>query len=207
LSNQQSDTELLQKQRLLNAAIEEGEQGLLAGIRVYLWKFKVCKDRAAMEAASKEVLQDTVKAALSSANNYDPDRPASAWLLGVAINQIRRLRRTQNYDRLHIVPVGEILHPASLARQSDSDSLSDDTVFDLIRNSNRHPFAQSGPSLEELLSGLTEDEKEVLKLAYIEGLRGKSLAARLGVSEGLAWARLSRARTRLRKLHSEPGEN
>jgi DNA-directed RNA polymerase specialized sigma24 family protein len=56
--------------------------------------------------------------------------------------------------------------------------------------------------MDELLSLVSDKDQEVLRLAAIDGLRGKSLANRLQISEGAAYTRLNRALTRLAQAYS-----
>lgn len=204
-SNSFSDMELVRKHQLLMAAIEKGEQELLAGIRLYVWKLGLVSLRTAVESQARGVLQDTVVAAIEDAANYDPERPANPWLLGIACNQIRHRRRSQAYERLHVVPVSEALRPTAEGGQTGGEDGPDDVIFASLRRGKQHPSSQPGPNTEELLSLVGEADAEVLRLAYIEGYRGKSLATRLGIGEGAAWSRLSRARKRFREAYKRSG--
>lgn len=52
--------------------------------------------------------------------------------------------------------------------------------------------------LGPMMSLIPEDDREALRLTDMEGLSGKDLAAKLGVSLGAAKSRVQRARTRLK---------
>ena len=86
-------------------------------------------------------------------------------------------------------------------QQLDSGMLTEDEMFDLLYQSAGQANSHHQPTLEELLSLVKPSDQEVLRLAFVDGLRGKSLAAALGISEGAAWSRLSRAIARLRKAY------
>ena len=58
-------------------------------------------------------------------------------------------------------------------------------------------------AVQNLLSLLTEGDRQVLELAFIDDLNGKDLAANLVVSEGAAYTKKSRAIARLRKAYTQ----
>ncbi len=187
---------------VLEDAIEQGWQDLLTGIRIYVRKFGLVSDAPTVDVLAREILQDTVVTALQRADNYDPERPARPWLLGISINHIRRRVRVRAAES-NVVLVDD----TKLSREhagKDSKGPTADEMFDLLLRSSRN-FRPGQLTLDELLSLVGETDREVLRLVFIEGLRGKSLAAELGVSEGAAWARTSRAIAKFRKayLHSE----
>ena len=61
--------------------------------------------------------------------------------------------------------------------------------------------------LEYLLSLVKESDRLVLQLAFINDLKGKDLAAALGISEGSAYTRKHRALTRLKKAYIQANPN
>jgi RNA polymerase sigma-70 factor (ECF subfamily) len=58
--------------------------------------------------------------------------------------------------------------------------------------------------LKEAMSGLPEGQREVVELAFVEGLGYGEIAVRLGVAEGTVKTRISRARLLLRQLMDGP---
>jgi RNA polymerase sigma-70 factor (ECF subfamily) len=54
--------------------------------------------------------------------------------------------------------------------------------------------------LLEALATLPEDQREALKLRYVDGLASKDIAARLGKSDGSIRVMLSRALSRLNQI-------
>jgi RNA polymerase sigma factor (sigma-70 family) len=199
-SNQVSNLpqETGRKRQILEEAIEQHWQRLLAGIRVYVYKFGLAQSRSSIDSLAREVLNDTVVTALEKASNYSPDRPAHAWLLRVAFNHIRhRLRAQSNRqaDRL----VTDTVRAQRVATSSDQKTLSEEDMLDLLYQLNNPPFRSDRLTVEEMLSLVTESDRKVLQLVFIEDLRGKALAAELGISEGAAYTRTSRAIANLRK--------
>jgi len=60
-----------------------------------------------------------------------------------------------------------------------------------------------GQAAEELLGLVSEPDRQVLRLAIVEGLSGRELAAQLGITEGAARVRLHRAKQQLRRTYSQ----
>jgi RNA polymerase sigma factor (sigma-70 family) len=189
-----------QNRELLGTVIEQEWQNLLPGIRIYVKRFDLADDFSSIDAMAREVLQDTVATALARNSNYDRQRLPLPWLLGIAINHIRHRCRARG----RVVAIHDVQLPGKNA-DNNSRSLSSDEMFDLLQYAN----TKSGTNritVDELLSLVDEDDQQVLRLAFIEGLRGKDLAARMGIGEGAAWARTSRSLSRLRRAYFESEE-
>ena len=188
---------------VLMMAIEQKWQQLLTGIRIYVSKFGLAADGSTIDAVARDILQDTVVTALAQSSNYDPQRPTLPWLLGVAINHIRHRRRALGVES-RVVPVADLRLCSS--GEGDSRSLSTDEILDLLTQWANAGYRPNQLTVNEILSLVNEDDRQILQLAFIEGLRGKALAARLGIGEGAAWARTSRAIARLREAYFETAE-
>lgn len=183
--------------------IEQEWQRLLTGIRIYVRKFGLAGDASTTDTVARDILQDTVVTALAQSSNYDPDRLALPWLLGVAINHIRHRRRALGVES-RVLPVADVRLTSS--GEGDSRSLSTDEIFDLLTQRATADRRPNQLTAVEILSLVNEADRQILQLAFIEGLRGKALAAQLGISEGAAWARTSRAITRLREAYFRTAE-
>lgn len=108
---------------------------------------------------------------------------ALPWLLGVATNLIRNLRRTQRRWRSAI----ERLPPARVADfEVDVDERLDDE--------------RRMQAVLRALGKLPRAERDVLALCIWEGLSYEEAALALDVPVGTVRSRLSRARARLREL-------
>ena len=189
------------KRRLLDHAVEQHWPDVLIGVRIYIRKFGLSRDRNSDEALARDVLQDAILLALENADKFDPARPARPWILGFALNCLRHARRSEAYERKHIIPVAEI--PEVRSAEAESGPLSEDEMFGLLYHSTQSSRPPDGPCLEDLLAPLTDGDRAVLRLHFVHDLRGKDLAAALGMNEGRAWARLSRAKARLRELYQK----
>ena len=190
------------KRELLHHAIEDCWQDLLVGIQVYIRKFGLSGSPGGDDALARDVLQDAILSALQRPDRYDPTRPARPWLLGFAINGLRHRRRSLSAERQRVIPVAETAE-VMVASRGGRVILSEDEMFSLLYPSTTHSRPPSSETLDEMLEPLPEADQVVLKLHFEQDLRGKDLAAALGVHEGQAWARLSRAKTRLREAYRQ----
>lgn len=185
----------------LRQAIADQWHDLLTAIRVQVWKFGLAADRPQVEAIAQEVLQNTIVTALQRASAYDPSRPALAWLRGIALNELRSLKRALHSEYHHTVPVADAPQAREAQRRANGQ-LTEDDMYDLLMEANRstEPYT---PTLDDLLSLVNEDDRRTLLLAFGEGLPREELAAVLGISLGAAWSRVSRAVSRLSQAYSE----
>ncbi len=146
-----------------------------------------------------EVMQEMVVEALSHASSFDSTRQPMAWLLGIALNIMRRRRSEEARRHRREVSLARLslLHPEL---ESESDLL--DSI---------HHSAESGPEqlLESdeqaraLLSLVPEKDQEILRLAILEDFDREALASRLGTTNGAARMRLHRALDHLRLAWKE----
>lgn len=192
-----------EQQQALIAAIERHWDELLVSARVLIYKLGVPGDPKVL---AQDALHDAVVTALRRAGTYDIMRPARPWLRGILFNAVRTLRRDAVNERKHIVPLADAAH-AVVRHQSQHDreetSLSEDELFSLLGATARGSEATRNEGFEDLLALVSEADREVLRLAYLEELRGAELGARLGIKEGAAYTRLSRALDRLRAAYQQ----
>jgi RNA polymerase sigma factor (sigma-70 family) len=113
---------------------------------------------------------------------------ALPWLLGVATNVLRNLRRSQ---RRHRAALERLPRERVADFAGDVDERLDD---ERQMRSALRAFQQ-----------LSRDDQDVLALCIWEELPYEQAALALGVPIGTVRSRLSRARARLRELSSNPG--
>jgi RNA polymerase sigma factor (sigma-70 family) len=113
---------------------------------------------------------------------------ALPWLLGVATNVIRNLRRSQRRHRAAL---------ERLPRERAADFAGD--VHARLDDEREMRAALRA------LRKLSRDDQDVLALCVWEELSYEQAALALGVPVGTVRSRLSRARARLRELTSNPG--
>src|SRR6185295_3392863 len=136
--------------------------------------------------------------ALETAGRLKPDIHPRPWLLGIAANLIKRqqAKRTKLEQR---EPLMRDLYAHT------QDSLSDEELFDQLPVLNDTSLAdvEVNEEISTLLSGLSQGEIHILRLAILYDMDGESLGTALGVTTNAARVRLHRALNRLRRLRQE----
>ncbi len=175
-----SDAELLEAARggdarALEQLLQRHEK------RVYRFGLRMCGS----EADAKDVLQETLLAALDGIHDFRGDSELSTWLYQVARTHCFRARRRR---------VGE---PAV------SESL-DSPEAAAIPSEMSGPEAASharemGALLQSAILALPDDYRETLILRDVEGLSAREAAEVVGIEERALKSRLHRARVQLRE--------
>ena len=189
------DTTMSSKQSLLRTALETHQKELITGIRVFLWKFGAVTQRNELEDKAEEILQETAIEALRCADNYDPARAVKPWLLGVALNRIRQMKRDCYRQSRVIVSIQEATQGIAANQHSPGLKRTEEELLDLLY----HDDPNRKQTLAEILSVVDRADREILTLHYVECLTGEELASALGTNVGAAYVRLSRAKNRLRQ--------
>jgi RNA polymerase sigma factor (sigma-70 family) len=190
-------------------------------LRSYVTKAGLASDEAIPEAA-QELLGEVVVEALKSASSFDPSsRPPRAWLLKIAANLVKRKQAERFYrkGREALVRDQNIGFQSSTPGDQYSESRSDGEFFDQIaaqimakgiRPSDKTEWARpffdpkileeiiGEENAEGLLAIVSAQDREVLRLAFIHGLDGKSVARKLKIKHGAARKRLHVALNNLR---------
>jgi RNA polymerase sigma-70 factor (ECF subfamily) len=113
--------------------------------------------------------------------SYDPVRgPVRSWLFGIAANILRGHWR----DEQELLELDARLAPGSRSFDTDADS--------------RVAAAALMPRIAGALAALNPEQREVLLLHAWADLSHEEIAAALGIANGTARSRLSRARAALR---------
>lgn len=131
--------------------------------------------------AADDLVQDCLERALSRLHRWQRGSDLRAWLFtimhNVYVNQVRRVAQGPQFVEL----------------------AEDDPPGPAVSG------VESGIVLAELqraLDWLAPDQREILLLVGLEGLRYHEVAAILGIPEGTVMSRLSRARRQLRQVLS-----
>ena len=131
----------------------------------------------------REVLGEAVKRALQAAEHFDPERSASAWLLGFSLRILQEQRRGGR----------------RAVAQSDLGNEAWKQVLEGLCTAGDTDAATVRLDIRLALSRLDAAQRRVLELRYFEGLDGEVLAAALGApTAGAARVRLARALQALR---------
>jgi RNA polymerase sigma factor (sigma-70 family) len=193
----------------LAKVIEENYTRLLGGIRALVWKMGISDNPSTVDMVAQEIFHETVVVALEKSDRYDPIKPAHSWLLGIAANKIKEYMRNTTYRESKTPSVvnahTSIQNKKRNMETSDlTQKLTEEEMLDfLLYHSSENPLWQGRIhlSFDELISLVNEVDRLVLNLAFNKNLRGKDLAATLGISEGAAYVRLSRAISRVREAY------
>jgi RNA polymerase sigma-70 factor (ECF subfamily) len=127
-------------------------------------------------AEASDIAQDTFILVHRGLEGYRGEGRLVAWLMKIALHvglkeQARRKRsRTVGMQALLQVPA-----------QADRNATSDER-------------------LGQAMAALSDDQRAVLSLFAVEGLRHAEIAEALGVPEGTVWSRLHHARKRLQEV-------
>jgi RNA polymerase sigma-70 factor (ECF subfamily) len=137
-------------------------------------------------ADAEEVLQEVFLQAWRSAARYDPSRGSpEAWLIMMArsraIDAVRAARRSPT--RLEAEPVADV--PASMPDLAGT--------------------VEARALVTAALADLTEAQREVLELAFYDGLSQAEIAARTGAPLGTVKTRTRMALDRLRRTFAMKG--
>jgi RNA polymerase sigma factor (sigma-70 family) len=142
-------------------------------------------------SAAEEVVSVTFLEAWRRRSRIDPGgEPLRPWLLGIAVNVSRNLARASRR------------HQAALSRLPPPPLIPDFSEELAGRLDDEARLREVG----EALGALRREEREVIALCVWSELDYATAARALGVPVGTVRSRLSRARSKLRKLLPAAGE-
>jgi len=182
--------------------IADNAPALLGMIRSYVVRMGLASGEE-VTAVALDVLQQVVLEALDHADRFDHAGQPMAWLLGIAVNIIKRNKA----ERLKRSQRELTISGLSLVQE---EQLSESDLFDqLAANSNAGPEQEieANEQAELLLSLVSPEDQHILMLAFVEGFEREALAQKLGISPGATRVRLHRALKRLRSAWSEQYPN
>lgn len=147
---------------------------------------------------AEDVFQNTFLQVFTKIGQYEPGRPARPWLYTIATHQaIDALRRAGRYQALSL-------------EQSREDGTGEDLnhLLDLVESRGPGPLDQAqGEERRQLVRAsverLPDFLKQVVLLAYYQGLKYKDIGDILGIPVGTVKSRLHAALVRLQEAWSE----
>jgi RNA polymerase sigma-70 factor, ECF subfamily len=143
--------------------------------------YGLCLRLLRSDAEATEVAQETFLRAYQHLERFDDARPFDLWILTIARNLcLDILRRRQKVQMEDVEP-----HALTLASH---EANSEEQAID----------RQQRRSLEDAMGTLSDDDREVLALYYVQKRTTKEIAVIMGVAPGTIMARLFRAREKLR---------
>ena len=172
-------------------AIAHGDATALAALYDRHAQLMLCLARRIVvgKSEAEDIVHDVFVEAWRRAADYDPNRGSvKAWLLLRTRSRAIDLRKSAGFART--VPTGDGEFLARLADPRAADSEAPDRA-----------------RLRQLLSGLNDEQREVLFLGYFEGLSSSEIATRIGVPIGTVKSRVAAALGALRlALAEKPGD-
>ena len=133
------------------------------------------------DAEAEDVVQEIWVSAFESLPGFQWGSSFSTWLTGVALNRVRdRIRR---YARARESAV-EHLPEVAVAPASYEDRID----------------------LERMIARLPDEQRMVLVLHDVEGMKHREIAEHLEIPEGTSKTLLSNARQRIREMMARKGE-
>jgi RNA polymerase sigma-70 factor, ECF subfamily len=153
--------------------------------RVYRFGLKMCRD----PEDAKDVLQDTLLAAVRTMKDFRGAASVSTWLYTIARSFCLKKRRRSKFAPDHEESI-EARQPGEEARQiADPARGPDDELAG----------RQIEAALEEAIGGLDPMYREVLVLRDVEGLTAPEVAEIMGLTVEAVKSRLHRARIAVRE--------
>jgi RNA polymerase sigma-70 factor (ECF subfamily) len=150
-----------------------------------------------------DVFQNTFLAVFTKIGQYEPGRPARPWLYAIATNQaIDALRRkTRRGERT--------VDPLAPAAGDDGDGRP---LFDLLAARERDPAelaegAETRDRVRKAVAALPDLLRQVVILAYFQGLKYQDIADALGIPVGTVKSRLHAAVAKLAAAWEEVESN
>ena len=191
------------KQQVLCDAIEQNYHILERTVQVYVSrvikqfgnKFDLSCDRNSIQTIATEILQDTVETVLKKSEEFDLSYSPLPWIKGIAVNKVRGWQRDRTRNSERVVSIRKL--------SSDDRNSSEEEILGILTKSSRSSEEKGSMMLQYLLSLVNENNRQVLKLAFVDDLNGKDLAAALGVSKGTAYTKKNRAIARLKKAYTQ----
>lgn len=200
-------SQTISSREFISREVEKRYSDLRVSVQVMVARSGFVEGQAQINDVADELLNDTIETGLRSADKFDSARSVYSWLMGIAVNKLREMRRDAK-NEMKRVSVFDDLAPEGddSVEQSGKEEVEDATAEEridsaLYRSTNRSTLEDKASSLDEMLALVKEDEREILRLAIVEGLSGADLAAAFGIREGAAYMRLARAQEHLREKY------
>lgn len=185
-SEEISQEEIIRRENLLREAFDQHKRKLMIAILAF----------TQTRAEAEDVFQETFLQAVRRAERYNPANSALPWLKKVAFNIARHGWRKQSTERKYILPAAEA---AKEQKFSLDDDFSEAALFDLLSKSPINAGEAATERVEFVVAILTNEEREILEMRFVDKLSGEEVAARFGISRELLDMRVYRAKNKLRK--------
>ena len=190
----------MEARRRIEAVLDTERNQLLKTLRFYVLRAGLATHRD-VDTVAQELLNETVFEALRSVHRLKPEMNPHPWLLGIALNLIKR-RQVELAKRERREPLVRDLLP------DKEFALSDDDLFDQLPQllDTAVDEFEVKDEIADMLTHLSESDSHVLKLAVAHDMNGEAIARDLQITAGAARVRLHRALNRLRRALLEEKE-
>lgn len=184
----------MEERNRIEVLIETERSQLLKTLRFYALRAGLASSRNS-DAVAEDLLNETVFEAFRTANRLKPEVNPHPWLLGIALNLIKR-KQAEIAKRERREPLVRDLLPDTEA------ILSDDDLFDQLPNlaADTLDSVDARDEIEALLRCISPGDSEILRMALAYDMNGEALAKVFHITPGAARVRLHRALNRLRQV-------
>lgn len=134
----------------------------------------------------EEVMQEVAVAAANQSAKSEPVDRVGPWLYRVAMRQMMLFRRKAGRRR-------KLVNNVVVAKQPTEEDPRTRSPLDFLVSQERQEEVRSA------MVQMTERDRQLLMLKYVEGLSYGEIAKRVGVTASAVQSRLHRARALLRK--------
>ena len=134
----------------------------------------------------EEVMQEVAVAAANQSAKEEPIDRVGPWLYRVAMRQMMLFRRKAGRRR-------KLINNVAQARQPTEEDPRERSPLDFLVSTERQE------EVRQAMRKLSERDRQLLMLKYVEGLSYGEIANRMGVTASAVQSRLHRARALLRK--------
>lgn len=178
---------------LLHSILQTNMPLLMGTIRSYVQRMGLASGNK-VAGMALEILQETAGEALAHADRFNPNAQPMAWLLGIAMNMIRR-RKVEEAKRAQRE---ELL--GHLARRYPDITDESELLDSLLPPNTLEPaqIVEDDEQVTALLALVSEEDQHILRIALLDEYERKEIANKLGMTPAAARMRLHRALTRLR---------
>ena len=146
----------------------------------------------------EDVLQDVFTQAFRDMRHFDPQAGSSllAWLKGIADHRLadalKRIRRRKRGGDMHQ------LTPAAAGRSSAFGALIEVAFQESGLASREVAGEEAAQALQIAVAALSDDQREVIRARFFDGLSVEEIAIQTGRSEGAVRGLIHRAKENLR---------
>ena len=190
----QKDMQTMVQETKINEAFEQNYKGLFG----YCMANLDGDEQAAMDAV------DTVfMIAGKKADELDKVRDVKLWLMGFAKNTVRNIRRTQKRYKNRFLLFDPISASSECLAKGTALTWWEKRAYSLmvieqeLPGERRMTEEELGELKEKMLNTLSDEERELFRSRYDDGISTKELAARYGKTQDAVRAKLTRISVKL----------